>query len=247
MRWSTDGAVHWRENQWGIPVKRALFVSDGPDSSSSSSDVVEGHYLGPSDDGYPVVTQSGILHEIDLQEEAWSPSRPLKAAVVRLQKDIADYRTELRINRTQSPVIPSRATKRLGFTSTPVPRFSGKSSWEQYRQVLETIERSNGWDDVTAALLLLSHLDGDALNVALMVPESQRVLPGFLVKSLSDHCGSPGRLAEYNQFKRVFRRLWISTYRSCCRWCGPASLMDRRSTCSADTSIVWALIPRWEI
>ena len=31
---------------------------------------------------------------------------------------------------------------------------------------------SNGWDDVTAALQLLSHLDGDALNVALLVPES---------------------------------------------------------------------------
>ena len=66
---------------------------------------------------------------------------------------------------------------------------------------------SNGWDDVTAALQLLSHLDGDALNVARLVPESQRVLPGVLVKSLSDHCGSPGRLAEYkHQFKRAFRR-----------------------------------------
>ena len=38
---------------------------------------------------------------------------------------------------------------------------------------------SNGWDDVTAALQLLSHLDGDALNVALLVPESRRVVPGF--------------------------------------------------------------------
>ena len=28
------------------------------------------------------------------------------------------------------------------------------------------------------ALQLLSHLDGDALNVALLVPEFQRVLPG---------------------------------------------------------------------
>ena len=55
---------------------------------------------------------------------------------------------------------------------------------------------SNGWDDVTAALQLLSHLDGDVLNVALLVPESQRVLPGFLVKSLSHHYSSPGRLAE---------------------------------------------------
>ena len=96
-------------------------------------------------------------------------------------------------------------TKRSGFTSTPVPRFSGRSSWEQYRQVFEAIVCSNGWDDVTAALQLLSHLDGDAHKVALLVPESQLVLPGFLVKFLSDHYSSPGRLAEY-QFKRAFRR-----------------------------------------
>ena len=56
MRRIPDGAVHWREHQWGIPHKRALFESDGPESTSSSSDVVEGHYVGPSDDGYPVVS-----------------------------------------------------------------------------------------------------------------------------------------------------------------------------------------------
>ena len=66
---------------------------------------------------------------------------------------------------------------------------------------------SNGWDDVTATLQLLSHLDGDALNVALLVPESQRVLSGVLMRSLSEHYGSPGRLAEYkHQFRRAFRR-----------------------------------------
>ena len=59
---------------------------------------------------------------------------------------------------------------------------------------------SNGWDDVTAAALqLLSHLDGDALNVALLIPESQRVVSGVLMKSLSEHYGSPGRLAEYKR------------------------------------------------
>ena len=46
VRQIPDGAVHWRDNQWGIPHKRALFVSDGPDSTSSGSDVVEGHYGG---------------------------------------------------------------------------------------------------------------------------------------------------------------------------------------------------------
>ena len=66
---------------------------------------------------------------------------------------------------------------------------------------------SNGWDDVTAALQLLSHLDGDALNVALLVPESQRAVPGFLINSLSDHYNSPGRQAGYKcQFQRVVRR-----------------------------------------
>ena len=94
-----------------------------------------------------------------------------------------------------------------GFTLTSVPRFSGKSNWEQYRQVFEPIVRSNGWDGVTAVLQLLSHLDGDALNVALLIPESQRMLPGCLVNSLSDHYSSPGRVAEYqHQFQRAFRR-----------------------------------------
>ena len=73
--------------------------------------------------------------------------------------------------------------------------------------MFEAIVCSNGWDDVTAALQLLSHLDGDALNVALLVPESRRVAPGFLIMSLSEHYNAPGRLAEYKrQFQRAFRR-----------------------------------------
>ena len=54
----------------------------------------------------------------------------------------------------------------------------------------------------------MSQLDGDVLNVALLVPESQRVLPGVLVGVLSEHYGSPGRLAEYKrQFERASRSL----------------------------------------
>ena len=134
------------------------------------------------------------------------PSRKLEDAVARLHRDIADYRKELTFGGGQCPANPPRPTKRSGFTSTPVPRYSGKSSWEQYRQVFAAIACSNGWDDVTAALQLLSHLDGDALNVALLIPESQRVVSGVLMKSLSEHYSSPGRLAEYKrQFKRAFR------------------------------------------
>ena len=50
----------------------------------------------------------------------------------------------------------------------------------------------DGWDGVTAALPLLSHLDGDALNVALLVPETQRVLSGVLVRALLEHYRSSG-------------------------------------------------------
>ena len=41
-------------------------------------------------------------------------------------------------------------------------RFGGTTSWEQYRQVFDAIVLSNGWSDATAALQLLSHLEGDA-------------------------------------------------------------------------------------
>ena len=174
---------------------------------SSGSDVTEAQLRWPPDGEYPVVTQSGQSYGKDFLEETRSLKMELEDAVARLQKDMAEYRKELRYDGARGPANPSQTTRWSGFTSTPVPRYSGKSSWEQYRQVFEAIVCSNGWDDVTAALQLLSHLDGDTLNVALLVPESQRVLSGVLMRSLSEHYGSPGRLAEYKrQFRRAFRR-----------------------------------------
>ena len=60
---------------------------------------------------------------------------------------------------------------------------------------------SNGWDDATAALQLLSHLEGDALNVALLVPMSRRTSRTSRTSSRS-----PGRLADYRwQFEKTTR------------------------------------------
>ena len=106
----------------------------------------------------------------------------MEATVVRLQRNIADYRMELRLNRTQSPAIPSRPTKRSGFTSTPpVPRFSGKSSWEQNRhgdalfsqvevnqdllsgQVLKSADPDEESGD-QMSLNAVPHVDGDACH-----------------------------------------------------------------------------------
>ena len=85
-----------------------------------------------------------------------------------------------------------------------MPRYAGGSNRDQYREVFEAIVCSNGLDEVTAALQLIAHLDGEALNVALLVPEAQRKLPGVLLKTLSAHYSSPGRLAKY---KRQFERM----------------------------------------
>ena len=82
----------------------------------------------------------------------------------------------------------------------------GTTSWEQYRQVFDAMVLSNGWDDATAALQLLSHLEGDALNVALLVPVSRRTSITDLVDALSAHYGSPGRLADNRrQFEKTTR------------------------------------------
>ena len=93
--------------------------------------------------------------------------------------------------------------RRAAFTTTKVPRFDGTNSWEQYRQIFEAIVRSNGWDNDTAALQLFSHLEGDTLNVAHLVPLSRQLSRSGLVHALTAHYGSPGQLADYRrQFKK---------------------------------------------
>ena len=103
-------------------------------------------------------------------------------------------------------LLPPQPSGWSGFTSTLVPMFAGKTSWDQYRQVFEAIVSSNGWDGVTTALQLVSHLEGDALNVALLVLAPRRVLSEVLLDALTEHYSSPGRLADYRRrFERVSR------------------------------------------
>ena len=135
-------------------------------------------------------------------EELGFPHKTLERAVTQLRQELNDCRAELEIKKRLSPApaVNRRQSRQARFASTPAPRYSGKSNWDQYREKFEAIVCLNGWDDVTAALQLLSHLNRDALNVALLVPE-------FLMNSLSDHYNSPGRRAECKrQFQRVVRR-----------------------------------------
>ena len=100
----------------------------------------------------------------------------------------------------------SSSGHQAAFTTTKVPRFDGTTSWEQYKQVFDVIVSSNGWDNDTAALRLFSHLEGDALNMTLLVPLPCRLSRTGLVGTLSAHYGSPGRLADYRrQFEKTTR------------------------------------------
>ena len=126
--------------------------------------------------------------------------------MARLQQDLVDIRAESRLLRT--PVVQPmvQTPRRVAFTTTKMPWFGGTTSREQYRQVFDAIVLSNGWDDATAASQLLSHLQGDALNVALLVPMSCRTSRTGLVDALLAHYGSPGSLANYRrQFEKTTR------------------------------------------
>ena len=196
-----DRGVRREGAQRGTPRKRALFSPEGPNGFYSGGHGAEAQAGWPPDDEYPMVAQSGWP-----SEDSRSPEVELVDAVARLQKDLAEFRMEFGYGSASRPASSPQTTRRSGFTSTSVPKYTGRSSWDQYRQVFEAIVCSNRWDGVTAVLQLVSHLEGDALNIAQLVPESQRVLPVILVGALSEHYGSPGRLAEYKrQFKRASR------------------------------------------
>ena len=94
-----------RDNQWDI-------TSDGPVSTTSGSDIPEGHFDRPPEEEYSDVPTSGRPHVGYVAEGLCSLIRQLEKAVVRLQQDMTDHRTELRL-RTQTP--DSRQTPDSGF------------------------------------------------------------------------------------------------------------------------------------
>ena len=84
-----------QDNQWDI-------TSDGPDSTTSGSDIPEGHYDRPPEEEYSDVPTSGRPHVGYVAERLCSPIGQLEKAVVRLQRDMTDHCTELGL-RMQTP------------------------------------------------------------------------------------------------------------------------------------------------
>ena len=77
------------------------------------------------------------------------------------------------------------------FTKTAVPRLDGTGCWQQH--LFEAIMKSNGWPPDTAALQLF----GEALQVALLLPDKIRDRWNDLVDKLSAYYKTPGRLAVF--------------------------------------------------
>ena len=141
------------------------------------------------------------------QTEEWSPVAALENTVSRMQRDLEDLQTENRFLRTPRPQVSVPLVRQAALTTTKVPWFNGSTSWEQYQQVFDAIALSNGWGDATAALQLLSHLQDDALSVALLIPMPRRASRKELTDALSSHYGSPGRLANYRrEFDETVRK-----------------------------------------
>ena len=151
---------------WGTPRKRALFGPEGPHSVSSVGDVAEAQLGWPPDDEDLQVAQSGWPPGDEYLEEARSPIVDLADVVARLQKEVEEFRAESGYGSARRPAIPTRTSGWSGFMSTPVPMYAAKARWDQYRQVFEAIFCSNGWDGVTSALQLVSHLEGDTAGAA---------------------------------------------------------------------------------
>ena len=142
------------------------------------------------------------------QKSVGSPLDTLVNTVSHMQRDLAMLRDENRALRKPATSQVIQAPRRVALTTTKVPRFDGTTSWEQYHQVFEAIVRSNGWDNETAAIQLFSHLEGDALNVAHLIPLARRLSRSGLINALTAHYGSPGRLADYRrQFERTTRKV----------------------------------------
>ena len=135
------------------------------------------------------------------QRKFKSPVEMLANTVAHMQRDLDILRVENHtLKSTTAPQVIQAPRQRKCRGSTEL------LSWEQYHQVIEAIVRSNGWDNDASALQLFSHLEGDALHVAHLVPLARRLSRAGLVDALTAHYGSPGRLADYRrQFERTIR------------------------------------------
>ena len=82
-----ETVVH-RYSWWDITRKRALFTSDGPDSTTSGSDIPEGYADRPPEYSEGLISRRP--QDDGGTERLYSPSIDLEKAVIQLQKEVDD-------------------------------------------------------------------------------------------------------------------------------------------------------------
>ena len=146
--------------QWDDSHKRILFESEDLESISSGSDLQEVRPGWPPDGMCADSTHCRESFNEQERQGLQLLSPAVRSKVLKLQRDLEEAKSESRYLRAKPVDSPVVAASHLRFTKTPVPRYDGISDWDQYREVFEAIVASNGWNDLTAALQLLAHLDG---------------------------------------------------------------------------------------
>ena len=140
------------ERNRDFPGPGGQLLGDGTQFDSNPYADVRARHIDPDRWDQPHANRGG-------QNLTWSPNAALMDTVARLQRDLDEMRAESRYLRTPGGRDSLRPSRQVTFTSTKVPKFAGVTSWEQYRQVFDAIVLSNGWDDATAALQLLSSFE----------------------------------------------------------------------------------------
>ena len=92
------------DSRWDFPWKRALFTSDGPDSTTFDSDTPESHADRPPDVEYSERLMTEKRQYEGGTERLCSSYIKLEMAVMQLQKDLDDCHTEFEITRKLTPV-----------------------------------------------------------------------------------------------------------------------------------------------
>ena len=110
--------VH-RDSRWDIPWKHALFTSEGPDNTTSGSDIPESHADRPPEVEYSERLISRRPQDKGVTEG--SMNMQLEMAGGRLQKDVDDWRGSI-LRRSPSGLRGSRDSRRRQFQDTPESR-----------------------------------------------------------------------------------------------------------------------------
>ena len=92
-----------------------LRPTDGPDSTTSGSDIPESHADRPPEVEYSERPISRRPQDEGGTEGRGSPNMELEMAVIRLQKDFDDCRTEFELARTHTPAVALRSPRRSGY------------------------------------------------------------------------------------------------------------------------------------